>query len=94
MIVTVSIMLLTCDTHIRYGMIEILITKYTMSYSYQKSFNAILNALPKDQRRDYKLANIAAADRQQTGTPSFREYNEYTSPGTVAPTEGRPWTKP
>ena len=67
--------------------------KYTMSYSYQQSFNATLNALPKDQRRDYKLANIAAVDRQQVGTPSYREYNQYTSPGTVAPAEGRPWTK-
>jgi hypothetical protein len=61
-----------------------------MSYSYQQSFNATLNALPKDQRRDYKLANIAAVDRQQVGTDSYRPYNQYTSPGEVAPTVGRP----
>jgi hypothetical protein len=63
-----------------------------MSYSYQTSFNATLDALPKSQRRDYKLTNIAKVDRQQVGTNSYRPYNQYTSPGTVAPTVGRPMT--
>ena len=63
-----------------------------MSYSYQQVFNATLNALPKDQRRDYKLTNIAAVDRQQVGTPSYRTLNQYTSPGTVSPAVGHPWT--
>ena len=63
-----------------------------MSYSYQHSFNSQLNALPKSQRRDAKLAQIAEQDRQQVGTPSYRPYNHYTAPGTTSPTHGRPMT--
>lgn len=63
-----------------------------MSYSYQKSFNAAQNALPKSQRKAAKLANIAEIDRQQKGTNSYRPYNQFTAPGTVSPTQGHPWT--
>lgn len=63
----------------------------TMSYSYQQSFNATLDALPKADRRAYKLENIAEVDRQQVGTNSYRPYNQFTDPGTTSPTVGRPW---
>jgi len=45
----------------------------------------------KAKRRDDKLA-LAQTKRQATGTQGYREYNVYTSPGTVSPTEGHPWT--
>lgn len=46
----------------------------------------------KLKRRNDKLA-LAKIKRQAVGTPGYRQYNKYTSPGTVAPAEGRPWTK-
>ena len=45
----------------------------------------------KLKRRNDKLA-LAKTKRQATGTLGYRQYNQYTSPGTVAPAEGRPWT--
>ena len=63
-----------------------------MSNPIPTNHNAILNALPKDQRAAYKLANIAAIEKQQVGTNSYRPYNQFSAPGTVAPTEGRPMT--
>lgn len=57
------------------------------------SWNAILNALPKNQRKDYKLSHIAGPERQKVGTNSYRPYNQYSSPGTHSPTVGHPWTK-
>lgn len=60
-----------------------------MSYSYQRSFNAQMRALPKNQRKAAKLA-IAASDRQQVSTPSYRPYNIFTPPGSTVPTVGRP----
>jgi len=44
----------------------------------------------KAKRRDDKLA-LAQTKRQTVGQ-SYREYNVYTSPGTVSPAEGHPWT--
>ena len=65
-----------------------------MSNSYENyGNNAIFNALTKAQRRDRKLGVIAAPDRQAVGTNSYRPYNQYTSPGTVSPTEPHPFTK-
>ena len=49
-------------------------------------------AATKAKRRDDKLA-LAQTKRQATGTQGYRPYNVYTSPGTVSPTEGHPWTK-
>ena len=45
----------------------------------------------KAKRRDDKLA-LAQTKRQAVGTPGYRPYNVYTSPGTVSPAEGHPWT--
>lgn len=70
------------------------------------SSNGISTHSPKSERRDLKLA-LASAKRQGqnvaadgtiTGSPDntkpyYREYNVYTSPGTVSPAEGHPWTK-
>jgi len=49
-------------------------------------------AATKAKRRDDKLA-LAQTKRQAAGTQGYREYNVYTSPGTVSPAEGHPWTK-
>ena len=54
--------------------------------------NGISTHTPKSERKDLKLA-LAQTKRQTTGTNGHRQYNVYTSPGTVAPAEGRPWTK-
>jgi hypothetical protein len=70
------------------------------------SANGISTHSPKSERRDLKLA-LASAKRQGktvatdgtiTGSldstkPYYRPYNVYTSPGTVSPAEGHPWTK-
>ena len=48
-------------------------------------------AATKAKRRDDKLA--LAQTKRQTAGQSYREYNVYTSPGTVSPAEGHPWTK-
>ena len=69
------------------------------------SANGISTHSPKSERRDLKLA-LASAKRQGktvatdgtiTGSldstkPYYRPYNVYTSPGTVSPAEGHPWT--
>ena len=45
-------------------------------------------------KRNIKLNSIAKAERQQASpSPSYRQYNKYSSPGTVSPNEGHPWTK-
>lgn len=47
-------------------------------------------------KRDIKLDMIAEVERQaggDTNSPSYRKYNVYTSPGTVSPDEGHPWTE-
>jgi hypothetical protein len=54
--------------------------------------NGISTHSPKSERRDLKLA-IAQTKRQAVGTNGYRPYNVYTSPGTVSPAEGHPWTK-
>lgn len=54
--------------------------------------NGISNHTPKSERRNLKLA-LAQSKRQAVGTNGYRQYNIYTPPGTVAPAEGRPWTK-
>ena len=43
------------------------------------------------KRRDDKLA--LAQTKRQTPGQGYRPYNVYTSPGTVSPAEGHPWTK-
>jgi hypothetical protein len=45
----------------------------------------------KAKRRDDKLA--LAQIKRQTAGQGYRPYNVYTSPGTVSPAEGHPWTK-
>ena len=50
---------------------------------------------PALTKRDIKLGMIAQVERQaggDTSSPSYRPYNVYTSPGTVSPAEGHPWT--
>lgn len=56
-----------------------------------KNWNEILNALPKSERRLYKLTMIAALERQKMGTPSYRILNEIIGNGTFSPTVGHPW---
>lgn len=46
----------------------------------------------KTQRRNIKLGQIAQVERQYPA-PSYREYNVYVPPGTVAPAIARPWIK-
>jgi hypothetical protein len=54
--------------------------------------NGSNTAATKLKRKNDKIA-LAKTKRQATGTSGYREYNKYTSPGTVAPAVGRPWTK-
>lgn len=54
------------------------------------NWNAILNAMPKNQRRLFKLMYIASPERQKVGTPSYRILNVYA--GTTSPVKGHPWT--
>jgi hypothetical protein len=45
-------------------------------------------------KRDIKLGMIASQERYAGGdssSNSWRDYNDYESPGTVAPAVGRPW---
>lgn len=42
-------------------------------------------------KRDIKLGMIAQIERQLS-EPSYRQYNQYSSPGIYAPYEGRPFT--
>jgi hypothetical protein len=58
-------------------------------FSIGTNWNAILNSLPKSQRRLFKLIHIAQPERQKIGTPSYRILNVYI--GTVSPTQGHPW---
>lgn len=44
----------------------------------------------KTARRNIKLGQIAQVERHYPA-PSYREYNIYVAPGTVAPAVGRPW---
>ena len=47
-------------------------------------------------KRDIKLGDIAAVDRQAGNDNTkinYREYNVYNSPGTVSPTIAHPWEK-
>ena len=47
-------------------------------------------------KRNVKLGQIAQVERKAGGniaSPSYRQYNTYTSPGTYAPTVPRPFTK-
>lgn len=44
-------------------------------------------------KRNVKLNQIAKVERQQAApSPSYRPYNKYTTPGTVSPATGHPWT--
>lgn len=56
--------------------------------------NGISTHLPKSERRDLKLllAQLKRKANGDTNAPYYRQYNNYTSPGTVAPIIGRPWT--
>lgn len=47
---------------------------------------------PALTKRDIKLGMVAQVARQAAGQQSYRPYNVYTSPGTVSPAEGHPWT--
>ena len=42
-------------------------------------------------KRNIKLGLIAQVDRQTAGN-AYRDYNVYSSPGTVSPATGHPWT--
>ena len=46
----------------------------------------------KAARRNIKLGQEAQVERNYP-PPSYREYNIYVAPGTVAPAAGRPWLK-
>lgn len=57
------------------------------------SWNSYIKATAgndKTARRNIKLGQEAQIERHYPA-PSYREYNIYTAPGTVAPAEGRPW---
>jgi hypothetical protein len=47
----------------------------------------------QEGKASVKLLDVAMPERQAVGTPSYREYNVFTTwaDRTVAPTEGRPW---
>jgi hypothetical protein len=47
----------------------------------------------QEGKASVKLLDVAGPVRQAFGTPSYREYNVFTTwaERTVAPTEGRPW---
>lgn len=47
----------------------------------------------QEGKASVKLLNVAEPVRQAVGTPSYREYNVFTTwaDRTVAPTVGRPW---
>lgn len=47
----------------------------------------------QEGKASVKLLDVAEPVRQAFGTPSYREYNVFTTwaERTVAPTEGRPW---
>ena len=48
----------------------------------------------KQAKKDIKLGIIASAERYANGdttNPSYREGHVYETPGTFAPTQGRPW---
>ena len=50
----------------------------------------------RNAKRNIKLNSIAKVERQaggDTSSPSYREYNKYSAPGTSSPDEGHPWTK-
>jgi len=49
-----------------------------------------ISTLPKGERKAAKLA-LAQQKRQTVGTNGYRELNKLSN--TVAPTQGRPWTK-
>lgn len=58
---------------------------------------ALVNPTPEQiklLKRDIKLGMIAQPERSDPNTNSYREYNTYSSPGTVSPTVGHPLTKP
>lgn len=44
-------------------------------------------------KRDIKIGEYATIERSVEGTPSYRILNVYTSPGTVSPEVGHPWTE-
>jgi hypothetical protein len=62
---------------------------YQNQWNPATNWNVILNALPKNERRLYKLVHIAQVERQKVGTPSYRRLNYYI--GTVSPVIGHPW---
>lgn len=47
----------------------------------------------QEGKASVKLLDVAEPVRQSVGTPSYREYNVFTTwaDRTVAPTTGRPW---
>lgn len=47
----------------------------------------------QEGKASVKLGDVAEPVRQDVGTPSYREYNVFTTwaDRTVAPTTGRPW---
>jgi hypothetical protein len=55
-------------------------------------WNTALNALPKSERRLYKLTMIAALERQKIGTPSYNPFNVIIGNGTFSPIIHRPWS--
>ena len=51
-------------------------------------------AIRRQIKKDIKLGFIASEERYAGGdttSPSWRVYNDYETPGTVAPAIGRPW---
>jgi hypothetical protein len=54
------------------------------------NWNALLNALPKADRKAFKCSTVAQPMRQATGTPMYRPLNVFNN--SVSPTVGHPWT--
>lgn len=57
------------------------------------SANGISTHVPKEERRDLKMA-LAETKRQaggDTSKPYYRPLNDYVSPGRVSPSTGHPW---
>ena len=53
------------------------------------NWNAILNAVPKAQRRNLKEIWIAQQERKKVGTPSYRVLHNFID--TKSPVVGHPW---
>jgi len=61
-----------------------------MSNSYEVVWNATINALPKADRRDFKLIEICQLNRQDRVHGGYRILNVFVD--SYSPVVGHPWT--